>query len=408
MKLDLSYYLGGSFWLSLSRIVTAALSLLLSVLFARFTAQELYGQYKFALSVFSLLSILALPGMAQAITQSVAKGYSWSVIRGTKTKIKWSLLAWPALAGIAVYFISFKGDRIGWAVLIGISLFSLAHGFDNNAFFTGQKRFKANGIIFMCQRLIAVAMVSGSIFLFGDIVAVVTAYLLSHAILNLAIFTRITREIRGEPDQVDSGLIKYGKQLTATTILMKVAKSLDHLFIASFLGFQAVAVFAIAQAVPNAAKGSFKQISSLTLPKFTAAKTADMYKKLRFKLLQLLAIGGIATVALMIALPFFIPAVYSAKYAHSVLPAEILAISVILSPLSEVLLSALTSHKRVRELYYLRTLVPVTRIALLVLLIPFLGVTGAALSIVLSQLMGTMYAWQAVKKMAREEQAIIV
>ena len=63
VKLDLSYYLGGSFWLSLSRIINAALSLLLSILFARCTAQAFYGQYKFALSIFSLLAILSLPGV---------------------------------------------------------------------------------------------------------------------------------------------------------------------------------------------------------------------------------------------------------------------------------------------------------------------------------------------------------
>jgi O-antigen/teichoic acid export membrane protein len=251
-------------------------------------------------------------------------------------------------------------------------------------------------------------MIAGAIFLFQNIVAVVIAYLLSHAVLNLVVFSRISREIRGEPDQYDNGLINYGKHLTATGILVKIAKSLDHLLIVYFLGFQEVAVFAIAQVVPSAVKGSFKQLSSLTLPKFTATKPADMYKKLRLKLLQLLAIGGVTTGALMLVLPFLIPAVYSAKYAHSVLPAEILAISVLLSPLRNVLISALTSHRRIKELYYLRSVIPLFRIALLALLIPILGVTGAALSILLPRLTGTVYAWHAVKKMAREEQPVIM
>ena len=63
VKLDLPYYLSGSFWLTLSRFVTVLLSLILSILFARFTLPAFYGQYKFTLSVFSLLAILALPGI---------------------------------------------------------------------------------------------------------------------------------------------------------------------------------------------------------------------------------------------------------------------------------------------------------------------------------------------------------
>jgi O-antigen/teichoic acid export membrane protein len=129
-----------------------------------------------------------------------------------------------------------------------------------------------------------------------------------------------------------------------------------------------------------------------------------VYVKLRAKLAQLLTLGAFSTLALMAILPFLIPAAYSSKYATSVLPAELLAISVLLSPLGQVLTSALVSRKRVKELYYLRTLIPGFRMAFLVLLIPSFGVLGAALSVLFSRLIGVAYAWYAVKNIAREKQ----
>jgi len=405
VKLDLPYYMAGSFWLSLSRFVTAALSLLLSVLFARFTPEAFYGQYKFALSIFSLLAILALPGMDQAISQSVARGFSRSVMHGVRSKIQWSLGACPVLLAIAIYFLSFKDDDLGWAFLISAPLFPLAQGFANNAFFAGRRRFKETGLFFICRRLVSVALVAGAIFLMGDIISVVTAYLVAIALVNIIVFLYIAREIKGEPDTDDGDLVRYGKNLTAMDIFVSVAQSLDNLLIASFLGFQEVAIFAIAQSIPEAVKGSFKQLASLTLPKFAATEAADVYKKLRVKFTQLLGVGLFAMLALIVALPFLIPAVYTTKYAASVLPAEILAISVLLSPLRQAVNSALVSQKRTKELYYLNFLTPGCRIILLLTLIPLIGVSGAALSYAIARTVGIIYAWHAVKNMARETEA---
>lgn len=407
VKLDLTYYLTGGFWLTFANVVAILFNLLLSVLFARFTSKGFYGQYKFAQSIFSLLAIVTLPGMNTAIQQSVAKGYSWSLIRGVKEKLKWSLLAWPILAAVAVYFILLEDNPLGWAFLIAMPLFSLNYGFANGAFFTGRKRFRATSLINVAQRIFLVGLVASAVLLFENVIAAVLAFLLAYAVLNLGVFLYIKREIQDAPDQRDdTELISYGKHLTAMDILSSTVTELDSLLLAYFLGFQEVAIYGIARNIPGVVKGLHKQISSLTLPRLAITRTAKVHLKIRTKLGHLLVVGGIPTVVLIVVLPIFIPIVYSPKYAASTLPAVILAISIVLNPLKEVLVSALTSHKRTRELYYFKMLSPGARIVLLVLLIPLFGVLGAALSLLLARWLGVVYAWHAVKKMSLEDTAV--
>jgi O-antigen/teichoic acid export membrane protein len=400
-KLDLSYYLPGGFWITVSRMLQIAMIFLLSVIFARFSSKVFYGQYKLALSVFATVTILTLPGMKVAIQQSVARGFSWSLIRGMKVKLKWSLLAWPILGGVAAHFIVWQENPLGWAFLLGIPFFVLTHVFENEAFLVGRKRFKANTLIHAGQCLLLVVLVSCAIMLFQSVILAIIVYFLSYSLTNVIVYRVILREIKDEPDvEEDPGLIRYGKHLTAMVILTVVTAELDRLLISAFLGFQAVAVYAIAQGIPEGIMGFSKQIKALTMPRFAVLPVEDVFPRIRSKRIHLLGLGGLGTVALCLTLPHLIPAIYSSQYEASVLPAQILSLTVVFIPLRFTLMSALMSQRRTRELYFLNTLYPVTRMILLAALIPLLGVAGAALSELLSYIAVVAYGWFAVKRMS--------
>jgi|GEM_PF-6938049 O-antigen/teichoic acid export membrane protein len=408
MKFDFDYYLRGGFWLTLANVLTVALSLLLSVIFANFTSKTFYGQYKFALSVFSLLTILALPGMDTAILQSIAKGYNRFLLEGVREKLKWSLLSWPIIAIIALYLLIHKNNSLGWAFLLSMPLFTLGNGFANNAFFMGRKQFRVAALSIIGQSVLLTSFVAGALFCCqNNIVVVVTAYLGAQALFKLIVFLAITKlKLKEKPiaQQDNVRLIAYGKHLTAISVISKVADSLDRLLLAYFLGFQGVAIYAIAKVIPEAVKGLHKQIGSLALPRLTAAEPANVYIKIRAKLLHVLILGGITSVALMLALPFAIPIIYSAKYEPSIIPAEILSLSIFLAPLNFVLVAALTSQRKAKELYCLRLATSGTRILLLSILVPLAGVSGAALSLLLSRVVNAVYGWYALRKIASESE----
>lgn len=407
VHLDLRYYLPGSFWLTSSYVISILLSLTLSVLFARLASQTLYGQYRFALSFFSLLAILSLPGLNLAMVRAIANGRDDAFMHGTGSKFKFSCLAAIPLLGMAWYLLVFKESSLGWAFVIAAPLFPLTYGFANSAYFTGKKRFRDGGVLLVVQRGFMVFLVGVTLMVTHNVVLVIFAYLLAQAIVNISVYQRIRRSLpyrepRGDTHSQGSSqrdFIRYGQHLTAMRIISTVAGQLDKLLLAYFLGFQHVAIYAIATTIPEAAKGIFKQISSLVLPRLAGTPKDKVYYKIRTKVLHLFLLGIFSAAVLWIILPHLIPLVYTSKYAGAVFPAQILALSLLFVPLIQTLRSALVSHQATRQLYMFYTIVPITRTLLVISLIPLWGVTGAALSLLLSRAVQAGYLYFAVRRM---------
>ena len=103
-KTDMTYLAKGGFWLLLGQFVATGSAFLASVAFANLLAPEIFGVYKFILSINSLVLISTLSGMDSAITQSVARGFDGTLNVGVRTKIKWGALGTLTSFGIALYY----------------------------------------------------------------------------------------------------------------------------------------------------------------------------------------------------------------------------------------------------------------------------------------------------------------
>jgi len=377
----------------------------LSVIFARFAAQVLYGQYKFAVSVFALLSILALPGMNTAIFQAIAKGANSAIVQGTRTKLKFAALASLPLAGIAGYLF-LKGSNFGWAFIGAIPLFPLAYGFANSAFYLGKKRFQASGIALVFHQILHFSFISAAILLFQDAILVVVAYLLAQALANIVVYWLIIRDFppfASDQSCNDSDFLRYGGHLTLMQVISSFAQQADKLLLTYFLGFQQVAIYAIAYVIPNMLKGLFKQISTLVFPRLTVTLEEKVYAKVKAKAFHLLVVGGLGTVILLFSLPLIIPFVYTERYIASIVPAQILGLSLVFVPLIQTLRPALLAHRKTQELYKFYLIASLSRLIMFFILIPFLGLVGAALSVFLSRIVAVTYLWYAVRGMSLQQ-----
>jgi len=73
-----NYFLTQGSYLSIGHVISIICGFLLSIAFARFLPKEIYGQYRYILSVVAILAIFTLPGLKTAITQAVARGFEGS------------------------------------------------------------------------------------------------------------------------------------------------------------------------------------------------------------------------------------------------------------------------------------------------------------------------------------------
>ena len=109
-------------FLTLGNIIGIISSFLLSIAFAQLLPKETFGQYKYILSIMSLLAIFSLEGMNKAIIRSVAMGIEGVFKSGLKTKIKWSLIGSILSIGLAIFF-WFRGNVEFTISFLIISLF---------------------------------------------------------------------------------------------------------------------------------------------------------------------------------------------------------------------------------------------------------------------------------------------
>ena len=83
------YLFKGGSWFTSSEIISNLLSFGLSIAYANLLSQQTFGTYKYLLSAYGLISLVALPGIVTAVTQSVSRGYEGSLRNGFKTKMSW-------------------------------------------------------------------------------------------------------------------------------------------------------------------------------------------------------------------------------------------------------------------------------------------------------------------------------
>src|SRR3989344_7998050 len=77
-KLDIHYFASSSFYSLLQQIVGVTIGLIVSYIFGHYVTKLVFGEYNFILSTVSLLTFLSLPGINDALTQTVGRGFDRS------------------------------------------------------------------------------------------------------------------------------------------------------------------------------------------------------------------------------------------------------------------------------------------------------------------------------------------
>ena len=74
VRTDLRYILRGGSFLFFAQVVGSITALLLAVGYAHYLPKEVYGTYKYILSILGTLSLFSLAGMDTAVQRGVAQG----------------------------------------------------------------------------------------------------------------------------------------------------------------------------------------------------------------------------------------------------------------------------------------------------------------------------------------------
>lgn len=374
------YLTKGGFWMAIGQIITFASIILLSIAFANLVPPDVYGTYKYLLSLAALFSIFTLPGMATAVSRAVARGDENSIHGATQMRIKWSLFGSAVALSCSVYYL--LNDNITLSLSLGIIGAALPF-FDTftlyNEYLTGKKDFKTQTLFHSINQTVSISSLLLTLLITDNVLFIVAAYFIPLIITRFILYSLLVKKIpKGEPDKE---VIKYGKHLSFINVLGVVASNTDTFLLWQLLGPQQVAIYLFALAIPEQIKGPLRSVSELAFPKF-ASQSEEYVKKnlsqLARKMYLYAAALIIISILYVLAAPFIFKLLFP-QYLESVIYSQVFMLASV-ALVGTIPLSLLSAQKKIKEQYIFSIIQPVLQIIAYLVLIPFYGIWGAIIA----------------------------
>lgn len=400
-KTDMVYLAKGGFWMLFGQAGAVVFSLALAIIFGHFATQDTYGNYKYIITLGSLLSALSLSGLGTAVTRSAARGDEGVLSQGFSLNFKYSWLLFGAGICASIYYFSSGNVFVGTGLLIATVALPFINGFSlYDPFLVGLREFKLESL-YSVGSLAFTTIVLGITLLFFSqrAIVLVGVYFATNLIsdaLWYAITTRRARNVKNDPE-----LLHYSFHLSVMGVIAAIADKIDSIIIFTFLGPAQLAVYTYAIAMPEQIKALVKSIVPISMPKFAQRPLTSIRENIWGRLFQLtLALAG--GIVLYIVLAPFIFRYLFPIYIGSTAYSQWYALSIIVTGAYTAIISVFQAHKRTRELYFASNSGSILLIIILPFLTYFYGIWGAIASQFIYRLFATLVAcWQLVR--LREE-----
>lgn len=378
-KTDMTYLVKGSFWNLLSQFIVSVSTLLLSIAFAHFVSKEAYGEYKYILSIASILSAFALSGLSTAVNKSTNEGYEGTMNYVFWKNIKWSALFMLLSLGASVYYFVNGNSSLGISMLI-IGSFSPFLNSTNlyNAYLEAKKDFQRSSIYFgIIGNLFPAVCLFVSMLFVNRPLWFVLVYFASNTLIGVILYLRVLK-IYKPNKKIDRNAMYYSKHLSLMGILSTITGSIDQVLIFHYIGGAQLAIYNFAIAIPKQIKGPMKGLAGLIFPKFSEREDAEIRAGMKNKILWLF-FGSIVLITLYIlAAPYIFKFLFP-KYIDSVFYSQIFSLSLVwvISIPSE---TYLLVKRKIKEQYIGNTIGPIIQTVFLLVGIIWGGLLGLVIA----------------------------
>ncbi len=378
VELDLAYFIGGGFWLSLSTFFSLIGGIFLSALFARIWPKDAYGQFSFLMSALGFMSLTALPGMGQALTQAVAEGKDGSYKIALRAVAKWSMLGVLLLTLGSVYFFFRQNPNLALATFVSALAFPISSATGlSTSFLTGKKNFKKVAIfsiIFQYSSILATAL---ALCILPTLVWVALFSAWSTAIAGIILTLLAYRDIKH--DVIDPTTASLGTHLSFSQVFTISADYLDRFLIPLLLGFSNNAVYAFAILIPSQLHTFLKVFLSLGQPKISNISEKRIFHGLWVKALQLEIPIALMVAFYIIIAPIIFKVLYPAYSESATFLSQIFSLGLLYYP-GNLFGLGLLKKRKIKSIYIVNITYAVSTAASLLILIPLFGLLGAVLA----------------------------
>jgi O-antigen/teichoic acid export membrane protein len=343
--------------------------------------------YRYLLSIAGVLGVFTLTEMNQSVARAVARGEDGAFRAAVRFQLygTWmnALLA-LAFVGTSAYYAA-VGNTMHAASLLVLGLAAwLTSSFNAYLAYLGGKRQFALGNLMSIATtaLYAVGMVL-AVYLSGDVFWLIFAYAATTVGANIFFYFLTIRMF--EPPEGSKGetaeTLAYGRRLTYIGLASPAIGQVDSILLTHFWGATALAVYAIALAIPNRGVPFVKSIVSLALPKYAQKTQEELSETFWLRLMQGVTVGLALALAYYIAAPYLFRYLLP-QYLEAIPYTRALALLFVFALPNRYLSSLFASQKMPWHLFVSTYIQNVVRFALYVVL----GIWGGIWGLVIAQI----------------------
>ncbi|HHD92218.1 MAG TPA: hypothetical protein ENL06_01160 [Candidatus Portnoybacteria bacterium] len=389
---DNIYLAKSGFWLGLNNFFQMISVFAISVIFANLLDPATYGQYKYLVSLFGILSVFSLPAINMTLIQSVARGYEGNLEKSFWEKLKWSCLG--SLIAIILGFYYFWKGNFSLALPVFLAAMFLPVFQASNIYVTflnAQKLFKDQVKYTLINRTIFVVGIILVLFLTRNIFWIFFTYLFLNSLTNFSLYYWVKNKIKHN-QKIDSQSINYGKHLSFLGLVGGLTSYLDKILIFHYLGAAPLAIFSFALSPITQTRGILNNLPILAVPKLAQKSIPEIETTIKKRFWQTLILGTIIAVFYVLLIPYLFYIFYP-KYIASIYYSQIMAILIVLSLplfyLSSIVQAKITLYPK--KWFYISISRSIIFILYLVPLVKFFGIMGAIIAQIISSIIGYLY-----------------
>lgn len=383
-KTDIVYLTKNASWLTISQVLMSVFALLTSIAFAHFIPKDVYGSYRYLLSLFWTFTTFSLTGVPAALARAIAKGEDGAYKESVRLSLIWS---WPMILislGLAVYYFA-QGNLLLFAGALIIAVIGplMQPTYLFGSLLEGKRAFRATAVAGVVLNLVPMLALIAIMFVSQNPIAFLAVYLIANVGTAALISWYVWRRFGAEERRPAESIFALGAHFSVMNILAGIAGQIDRLLVFHYLGAVELAVYSFAIALPDQIKSMGNNIATIAFPKFANRPFTEIRETLSRRLggftLLMVALAGIYIAIAPFAFHIFFPA-----YTEAIWYSQIYALALI--PLASIFpTTALQAHAANKELYILNIVSSVFQIGILFPAIAYYGLLGAVVARILSR-----------------------
>jgi O-antigen/teichoic acid export membrane protein len=385
-------------YLGIGNLINIIASFLLAMAFAKLLPREVYGDYRYIISIVTIIGIFALPGMDDAVLQATANKFEGSLKKGFKEKLRWSMLGSLSCLVVGGYFFFFKENpALTISFLIAGAFFPIMQSTGLYlSYLGGKKLFKAQVKYNVLTQIISSLAIIVTLFLTNNIIILVLVYFSSYTTLSTIFILLSVKKFPANKNENEE-FIKFGKHLSFLRILSTIASQIDKILLFNFIGPINLAIYSFAILPASEADLFLKNIRALALPKLANREKEEIKKTLIKKVAKAtILIAPLVLIYILVAPYLF--RIFFPEYMDSVFYSQLFFLTILAFPGTFVAL-AFQAKMAKKELYWFSITTSLILITLLIILTPVYGILGVIFARLINQFIAIAIAVYFFKKM---------